>query len=205
MFQVDDRPAVKALQQLNADIFEKLLFLFRNAHALAKHDRPYSDFAWLCRLEKRKGLNVGESYLNDKNCKIFTHAIALHERQKIRQAIENSPFVSILYDGSTESSITDNEIIYLRYARHGTSIVKFLGYMSVEKADAKGVLSAMKSTCQMNDLDWTDTASKMVAMGSDGASVMLRVKNGVAALLKEANPSVVPVHCHVQQLPDFII
>ena len=46
MFQVGDRPAEKALQQLNADIFENLLFLFRNAHALAKLDglkldRPY--------------------------------------------------------------------------------------------------------------------------------------------------------------------
>lgn len=164
MFQVGDRPAEKALQQLNADIFEKLLLLFRNAHALAKHDRPYSEFAWLCQLDKRKGLNVGETYLNDKNCKIFIHAIALHERQKIKQEIENSPLVSILCDGSTDSSITDNEIIYLRYARHGTAIA-----MSVEKADAKGVLSAMKSACQMNDLDWTDTVSKMVAMGSDGA------------------------------------
>ena len=115
MFQVGDRPAQNALQQLNADIFEKLLFLFRNDHTLAKHDRPYSDFAWHCQLDKRKGLNVGETYLNDKNCKIFTHAIALHERQKIKQEIENSPFVSILCDGSTDSSITDNETIYLRY------------------------------------------------------------------------------------------
>jgi hypothetical protein len=41
MFKVGDRPAEKAFQQLNADIFEKLLFLFRNAHVLAKHDRPY--------------------------------------------------------------------------------------------------------------------------------------------------------------------
>jgi hypothetical protein len=141
---------------------------------LAKHDRPYSDFAWLCQLDKRKGLSVGETYLNDKNCKIFTHAIALHERQKIKQEIENSPFVSILCDGSTDSSITNNEIIYLRYARHGTAIVKLLGCMNVEKADAKGVLSSMKSVCQMNDLDWT---------------------SGVAALFKEANPSIVPVHC----------
>ena len=41
MFQVGDRPVENALQQLNADIFEKLLFLFRNAHELAKLDRPY--------------------------------------------------------------------------------------------------------------------------------------------------------------------
>jgi hypothetical protein len=34
MFKVGDRPAEKAFQQLNADIFEKLLFLFRNAHTL---------------------------------------------------------------------------------------------------------------------------------------------------------------------------
>lgn len=55
----------------------------------------------------------------------------------------------------------------------------------------------------MDDLDWTDTASKNVAMGSDGASVMLRVKHGVAAVLKEANPSVVPVDCHVYRFIDI--
>lgn len=37
--------------------------------------------------------------------------------------------------------------------------------------------------------------SKMVAMGSDGANVMIGKKNGVVALLKKTHPTLINVHC----------
>ena len=41
---------------------------------------------------------------------------------------------------------------------------------------------------------------KLVAMGSDGASVMLGKKSGVLALLKEQQPSLIGVHCSAHRL-----
>ncbi|KAK3090549.1 hypothetical protein FSP39_012619 [Pinctada imbricata] len=139
--KVGERPAEKAIQQMNSDIFEKLLILFRNAHAIAKKSRPFSDYQWLY------------------------------------------------------SSVIDNEIAYMRYVVNGVPFVKFLGCMNVQKADAKGILNAMKRACEMNSLAWDDIITKMVALGSDGASVMQGANKGVAALLKQENPSIVSIHC----------
>ncbi|KAJ8876937.1 hypothetical protein PR048_021387 [Dryococelus australis] len=46
--------AEKALQSLNKEALEKMRILFRNSHAFAKHGRPFTDFKWLCELDKKK-------------------------------------------------------------------------------------------------------------------------------------------------------
>lgn len=43
--------AGKSLQALKQNDRERLNTLFRNAHAVMKHDRPLSDYKWLCSLE----------------------------------------------------------------------------------------------------------------------------------------------------------
>ena len=52
--KVGESPAEKALKQLNVAVFEKLEKIFRNAHAIAKNNRPYSDLKWLCTLDEKK-------------------------------------------------------------------------------------------------------------------------------------------------------
>ena len=46
--------AEKSIQQLNNSAFDKLEKLFRTAHALARKNRPFSDFGWLCTLDEKK-------------------------------------------------------------------------------------------------------------------------------------------------------
>jgi hypothetical protein len=39
-----------------------LAYLFRNAHAIAKQNRPLTDYKWLCQVDKSKGLDIGNTY-----------------------------------------------------------------------------------------------------------------------------------------------
>ena len=42
----------------------RLAYLFRNAHAIAKQNKPLTDYKWLCQDDKSKGLdmyNVGNT------------------------------------------------------------------------------------------------------------------------------------------------
>ena len=57
--------------QMNQAVFHKLNKLFRNAHAIAKHARPFTDFQWMADLDEAKGINCGKTYLNDKNCRVL--------------------------------------------------------------------------------------------------------------------------------------
>lgn len=63
--------AENLLTQLNKSVTDRLSMLFRTAHALAKHGRPFSDFVWLTALHEAKGLQVGNTYRNDKRCQEF--------------------------------------------------------------------------------------------------------------------------------------
>lgn len=48
--------------------------------------------------------------------------------------------------------------------------------------------------------DWETSTSKLVALGSDGAAVMLGKNNGVIALLQAQQPSMIAVHCSGHRL-----
>jgi hypothetical protein len=132
------------LETLNKENVEKLSILFRSAHALALKSRPFTDFAWMCKLDTTKGLAVGNTYTTDKYCRNFVNAIASVEKNRIKETVENVSFLSILCDGSTDRGIIDNEIVYLRMVKNGRVEVKFIGCKQVSKADAKGVCAAMR-------------------------------------------------------------
>ena len=40
--------------------------LFHNVHALIKKRRPFTDFIWMCELDEIKGVDIGETYRNEK-------------------------------------------------------------------------------------------------------------------------------------------
>ena len=57
----------------------RMSILFRNAHAVAKQNRPYMDYVWVCRLDRAKGLDIGDTYLNDKACAAFVDNISIFQ------------------------------------------------------------------------------------------------------------------------------
>ena len=111
--------AETALLSLNKAVVDKLEKIFRTAHALAKHNRPFADMTWISKLDRKKGLNIGETYTNDKSCRDIVHAIAETERQKIIAHAEDAKFISVMSDGSSDVSVTENEIIYIHFAKEG--------------------------------------------------------------------------------------
>jgi hypothetical protein len=58
--------AAKIVQSLNKNVFNRMTNLFRNVHALIKKRRPFTDFIWMCELDEIKGVDIGETYRNEK-------------------------------------------------------------------------------------------------------------------------------------------
>ena len=103
----------------------------------------------------------------------------------MKRAIERNKFASILSDGATDCSVTENEIVYVTVCQRGVVSVKFMGCMATEKTDAKGIFNALKHAVESIGLEWEELLKKLVALGSDGSSVMMGTRKGVAALLTE--------------------
>ncbi|XP_070547018.1 zinc finger protein 862-like [Ptychodera flava] len=193
--------AEKTVLALNKHVLSKLVVLFKTAHALAKHGRPYSDFSWLCELDEAKGLSIGTMYRNDKRCQEFVNAIASKERYDISCEVSTVRFISVICDGATDSFHREAEVCYLRACHMGTVSTKFIGIKNIPKADADGIVHAVSkllSSCLGNEDMWKQ---KLVAFGSDGASVMVGKKGGVVKKFKDDNrPFLLGVHCSAHRL-----
>ena len=180
--------------------------LFRNAHAIAKAGRPFTDMEWMCALDEKKGLDVGALYRTDKKCCEFIHYIAEEQRVGLQQKLQSNNFFSVMVDGTTDSSITDAEIIYIhvrytstllaqilllayihRQAVKGVVSVHFLAYVNITRGIAHHILNAivlaLEKGLQMTKLT---IFTKLVGFGSDGASVMTGCKSGVSNHLKSS-------------------
>ena len=85
---VEKSKAGKTLQQLNSAQRGKLDKIFRNAHFIAKEAKSLNDFVRLATLDKAKGVDTGDSYINRTECREFLSCLADVERQQIQQQFQ---------------------------------------------------------------------------------------------------------------------
>lgn len=110
-------------------------------------------------------------------------------------------FISIIVDGSTDSSVTEQELVYVRSCSGGVISNNFVALVPTEVADAKGIFNAiLKAAHTELELDEDALFKKTVGLGSDGANVMMGKNNGVAALMKCKQPCLQAVHCSAHRL-----
>ena len=77
-------------------------------------------------------MSIGHTYRNSEAAKQFTCAIAKVERSVVAKEIDSAQFISILSDGLTDSSITEQELFFARYVIDRTPVVRFLASIYVE-------------------------------------------------------------------------
>ncbi|VDI55336.1 Hypothetical predicted protein [Mytilus galloprovincialis] len=175
--------------------------MFRNCHAIVMKNRPVSDYMWLCQLDDMKGLNLGQTYRNQETAKVFINAIAEVEFQKVAALFNANKFLCVIGDGSTDSSVTEQDMWYVRTCNSGKIETKFIGVASMVRANAEGITNGLKYLVSQNlKLQWNDFAKKLVAVSCDGASVMVGSRSGVATLLCKDQPALITLHCMAHRL-----
>ena len=85
----------------------------------------------------------------------------------------------------------------MRYLKDGEPVNTFVGLRPCPNAKAPGITeavnSAMSNVCE-------NGKEKVVALGTDGAAVMVGEVGGVFALLKRDIPHLIKVHCIAHRL-----
>lgn len=61
----------------------------------------------------KKGLDVGRTYRNDKEARLFSEFNVNHSRCQIGSCIQKAPFFSIISDGATDKSFKEQKIVYI--------------------------------------------------------------------------------------------
>ena len=198
-----DRPMEKQILQLGDGEVERMKKYFRTGFYIAQAGKPYSDFKDLMELQVANFGNQYksgyETYLNDKACHEFIKCIAEDLLERNASHIKEDSFISILADGSTDKSNTEQEIIYVTMLKAGRPVTQFITLYSVPNADAEHLTEALKETMteKLKLRDWTQN---VICCCFDGASVNLGALSGVATRLAKEAPHIIPVHCCAHRL-----
>ena len=97
-------------------------------------------------------------------------------------------------DDSTDSSVTEPELIYILYVtKNGTPEVKFFSIESVKTADTEGLKSSLEEAFERIGILSFET--RLHARNIDGASVNTGIHRGLDARIREHPPWLTVVHC----------
>ena len=159
---------------------DKLVIMFRNCHAMVYHNRPLTDFVWMCNLDEIKEIQLGNTYRNTEAAKNFVMAIAETEFLKVSQRVQIAKFLCFLGYGSIDASISEQEMWFLRSATGGEINVSFIGSHSTDKPNAVNISQGLENIVSDNlKCEWPSVRKKLVAFGCDGASVMVGIRGGL--------------------------
>ena len=177
---------------------ESLEKLFHIAYHVALRGRPYTDFVHELEIQKLHKVEFfkTKSYENESACRDFINfcSTSIFE-ETVRKKLVNSNFISILCDGSTDSSVVEKECIYVLFVDPETfqPNISFFSLRNVPSQDAVGVFSVIKKAFSENGLEFL--LEKIVFLASDGPSVYTGMKNGLISLVRKEFPWVGFIWC----------
>ena len=119
-------------------------------------------------------------------------------KQSVRRQLQKSPCIGLICDETTDLSSTKALVIYAKAVVQCTVQTHLIALkeLPLGEGDASTICSSLMETLAEYGLGIECVA----AFGSDGASVMMGKRNGVAARLKQMKPSLVSVHCVAHRL-----
>ena len=106
----------------------------------------------------------------------------------VLKEVRTSPFVGIGLDESTDRSSEKHLAVVLRYIAPSSDVTTcFLHCVKVRDGKAVTIHQAVHDTCRKHSIPMT----KIVGLGTDGASVMASDLNGVNGLMTHDNPHII--------------
>ncbi|XP_067118590.1 zinc finger protein 862-like [Centruroides vittatus] len=123
---------------------------------------------------------------------IISNVLAPHFKENLIVDIGDSNY-SLLIDESNDISISKLLGIVIRYYSQNKKCIttSFLDLVPLKECNADAICEAIKFSLRNNALD----LHKLIAIGTDNASVMIGINNGVYAKLKAEVPALILVRC----------
>ena len=94
--------------------------------------------------------DVGKSYtelqIRQTVCDYDMYDIALSCLQEVKTWISNCNLVSVMTDGSTNKSVREVELVYIRAAKRGETKVFLAGAEVVDRPNSENILKAKKTS-----------------------------------------------------------
>ncbi len=199
--------AEKTKDKIRTNEEKGLLVALKAAFWLAKEGIPMLKFKSLMSFLEND-LNITEaSYLRTSShiaydsqysADGFVDSLSQTVEEYITDKLQQSPCVTVLSDESTDITVHKRLVIYAQAVDPITLVPStyFITNIHITDATGKGITNAILQEMSGRGID----ATKIMGLGSDGASVMTGQKNGVSGRMKRENPHQVNTHCVAHRL-----
>ena len=144
-------PIARSLLNLEVSVKARLKRKFDVCYLMAKEGMAFEKLPALHELLCHHGVSIGSTYVTPQSAKLFTHYIALAQREAFINQLSMAKFYSFLMDGSTDAGNIEQELIVFLFCKKDDSAGKVRSYMKLlslltpQKADADGLLKCLSS------------------------------------------------------------
>lgn len=187
----------KLMEEKDYQINKATHSIFRTAYYIAKYNRPFDDHLKLVQLQELNGIKLGITlHSRHSSTNIIQHISKEMKHKIIKNIIDTNAKCSILIDESTTLSALCSMVVYLKVSiSNNEPIFIFLDLVELKNQTAENIVSQLINCLHTSGLDENYLQQHWVSFVSDGASVLLGKKNGVAKKLKDKYPLIFSWHC----------
>ncbi len=179
---------------LNADE-QSVVASMKTAYFIAVQDLPLSKHSSLLSLLKNLECPAVSgskfNYSHSESISEFQEIMASIIEEDLLSKVQDSRFISIIIDESTDVSVQKRLILYIKLLNGASAETHFVRNVEVVNGTAETITSKLQEIMESLGIPW----KKVVCLSSDGASVMVGRLTGVATRLKEFNPAMMNIHC----------
>ena len=103
---------MSGIAQMNQKDLERTRKKFEVAYFIAKHQLPIVTYTDFLKLEQKHGVDIKGAYQNSVSGGTFIEYIGVDLKRHLNADLAKAKFFGILCDGSTDSAVIENEVIY---------------------------------------------------------------------------------------------
>ena len=164
-----------------------------------KNKDPYTDYPKLLKLQTKNIVlqllksKTQSSYATDDIGAIFGNFIGHCNVDLLKKDLDKINYFSVLTDGSTDASITEQEAMYILLLNDGVPKAWYFSVESVKNTNAAGIHNSTQTV--FNRFGVTKFEDRIVGLNADGTSINMGPLNGLEKIVKDSTPWLQLVHC----------
>ncbi|UYV81282.1 hypothetical protein LAZ67_20000646 [Cordylochernes scorpioides] len=182
---------------MNIEVENENMKLFRTAYNIAKTNRPYSDYENHITLQTLNGIKLGSTLHSRYSAtQIINHIACEMRKMLVAKILSTNSKITILIDESTTLSNKSTLVIFLKTYLGGESIdYIFFDLCELQCQDSENIEKELLNTLYKHGLNEEYLKENWIAIETDGASVMVGRHSGVVTRLKQKFPKFFAWHC----------
>ena len=112
----------------------------------------------------------------------------------LQKDLANAHYFCVLSNGSTDSSVIEEEIVYLLFLKSGKPLLKLLSTEPANNTNAEGIIECIKTAFERIGI--LDFQKRIMGLNVDDASVNTGVHNSVGVLMQADLLWLQAIHCY---------